>query len=54
MSYIVTWTGQAGDSLVYRPAVIHDLVVKTPEAGATRAKVISDTSRVRTLLATPI
>jgi anthranilate 1,2-dioxygenase small subunit len=55
MSYIVTWTGQAGDSLVYQTGCYHDVVVKTPEGWRYKERtVVYDTSRVRTLLATPI
>lgn len=55
MSYIVTWTGQAGDSLVYQTGCYHDVVVRTPQGWRYKdRKVVYDTSRVRTLLATPI
>jgi len=54
-SYIVVNTGLVGDSVVYQTGVYHDTVVK--QDGAWRYKdkeVIYDTSRVLTLLATPI
>lgn len=55
MSYIVTWTGQAGDSIVYQTGCYHDVVVKTPEGWRYKERtVVYDTSRVQTLLATPI
>jgi anthranilate 1,2-dioxygenase small subunit len=54
-SYIVVNTGLAGDSIVYQTGVYLDTVVK--ENGSWRYKdkrVVYDTSRVQTLLATPI
>lgn len=54
-SYIVVNTGAAGDSVVYQAGVYRDTVVKEGAAWRYREKrVIYDTSRVQTLLATPI
>nr|WP_029049720.1 anthranilate 1,2-dioxygenase small subunit AndAd [Cupriavidus sp. amp6] len=54
-SYIVVNTGAAGDSIVYQAGVYRDTVVKRNGAWCYREKrVIYDTSRVQTLLATPI
>lgn len=55
MSYIVVRTGQAGDAEVYSAGSYHDTLVKTDEGWRyAERKVIYDTSRVLTLLATPI
>ena len=54
-SYVVVNTGLAGESTVYQAGSYHDTVVK--EGGLWRYKskrVVYDTSRVATLLATPI
>ncbi len=54
-SYVVINTGLAGESTVFQAGCYHDTVVK--EAGLWRYKskrVVYDTSRVATLLATPI
>jgi anthranilate 1,2-dioxygenase small subunit len=54
-SYIVVNTGAAGDSVVYQAGVYRDTVVRQDGAWRYREKrVIYDTSRVQTLLATPI
>lgn len=54
-SYVVVITGQAGESNVYQAGCYHDRVVRT-EAGWRYAakRVVYDTLRVQTLLATPI
>lgn len=55
MSYIVAWTGQVGESIIYQAGCYHDTVVKTPQGWRYRDRtVVYDTSRVHTLLATPI
>ncbi|MCO5399078.1 anthranilate 1,2-dioxygenase small subunit AndAd [Ralstonia soli] len=54
-SYIVVNTGAAGDSVVYQAGVYRDTVVKCGGGWYFKEKrVIYDTSRVQTLLATPI
>jgi anthranilate 1,2-dioxygenase small subunit len=54
-SYIVVNTGAVGDSIVYQAGVYRDIVVRQGGAWRYREKrVIYDTSRVQTLLATPI
>jgi len=54
-SYIVVNTGAAGDSVVYQAGVYRDTVVRQDGAWRYKEKrVIYDTSRVQTLLATPI
>ncbi len=54
-SYIVVRTGQVGVAEVYSAGSYHDTVVKTAEGWRyAERKVIYDTSRVLTLLATPI
>ncbi len=54
-SYIVVNTGAAGDSAVYQAGCYRDTVVKVGGAWRYRSKVcVYDTSRVYTLLATPI
>jgi anthranilate 1,2-dioxygenase small subunit len=54
-SYVVVQTRSDGESHVYQAGVYHDTVVRTEEGLRYRVKrVIYDTSRVRTLLATPI
>ncbi|WP_211221806.1 anthranilate 1,2-dioxygenase small subunit AndAd [Granulicoccus phenolivorans] len=54
-SYIVVRTGQAGDAEVYSAGSYHDTLVRTDAGWRYRErKVIYDTSRVLTLLATPI
>lgn len=54
-SYIVVNTGMAGDSVVYQAGVYRDTVVKRGGGWYFKEKrVIYDTSRVQTLLATPI
>ena len=54
-SYVVVITGLSGESSVYQAGCYHDQVVLQDGAWRYRAKrVIYDTSRVQTLLATPI
>lgn len=54
-SYIVVNTGAAGDSVVYQAGVYRDTLVKQDGKWLYREKrVVYDTSRVQTLLATPI
>ncbi len=54
-SYIVVNTGLAGDSTVYQAGCYQDTVVKRDGAWRYKDKrVVYDTSRVQTLLATPI
>jgi len=54
-SYVVILTGQAGDSTVYQAGRYLDVVVRQYGAWRYRSKrVVYDTSRVATLLATPI
>ncbi|HHV22723.1 MAG TPA: aromatic-ring-hydroxylating dioxygenase subunit beta [Propionibacterium sp.] len=55
MSYIVVRTGQAGDAEIYSAGSYHDTLVKTDQGWRYKErKVVYDTSRVLTLLATPI
>lgn len=54
-SYVVVRTGQAGDAQVYSAGSYHDTLVKTEQGWRYKERtVIYDTSRVLTLLATPI
>lgn len=54
-NYVVVQTKSDGESHVYQVGRYFDTVVRTPEGLRYRAKrVIYDTSRVQTLLATPI
>lgn len=54
-SYIVVRTGQDGDSHVYQAGSYEDTVVRTAEGWRfAERKVVYDTHRVQTLLATPI
>lgn len=54
-SYVVVQTLQDGESFVYQAGRYLDVVVRTPDGWRYKAKrVIFDTSRVATLLATPI
>ncbi len=54
-SYIVVNTGAAGESVVYQAGCYRDTVVKQDGEWRYKEKrVIYDTSRVQTLLATPI
>jgi len=54
-NYLVINTGQEGTSTVYQAGCYRDLVVRTPEGWRFKEKrVIYDTLRVATLLATPI
>ncbi|MBU9277748.1 anthranilate 1,2-dioxygenase small subunit AndAd [Burkholderia gladioli] len=54
-NYVVVQTKSDGESHVYQAGRYLDTVVRTPEGLRYRAKrVIYDTSRVQTLLATPI
>lgn len=54
-SYIVVNTGQAGDSVVYQAGCYEDTVVLRDGVWRYKEKrVVYDTSRVQTLLATPI
>lgn len=54
-SYVVVITGLAGESSVYQAGCYYDEVVQQDGAWRYRAKrVVYDTSRVQTLLATPI
>ena len=54
-SYVVVQTLQDGESFVYQAGRYLDVVVRTPEGWRYQSKrVIYDTSRVATLLATPI
>ena len=54
-SYVVVLTGTAGDSLVYQAGCYRDTVVKVDGRWLYRCKhAIYDTSRVQTLLATPV
>jgi anthranilate 1,2-dioxygenase small subunit len=54
-SYIVVNTGLAGDSVVYQAGCYQDTVVKRDGVWRYKDKqVVYDTSRVQTLLATPI
>ena len=54
-SYVVIQTLQQGESFVYQAGRYLDRVVRTPEGWRYQSKrVIYDTSRVATLLATPI
>jgi anthranilate 1,2-dioxygenase small subunit len=54
-SYVVINTGQAGESTVYQAGCYHDEVVRVDGALRYRKRrVVYDTSRVQTLLATPI
>ena len=54
-SYVVVITGQAGESSVYQAGCYQDETVKVDGAWRYRRKrAVYDTSRVQTLLATPI
>jgi anthranilate 1,2-dioxygenase small subunit len=54
-SYVVIQTRQDGESHVYQAGRYLDRVVRTPEGWRYQERrVIYDTSRVQTLLATPI
>ena len=54
-SYVVIQTLQNGESTVYQAGRYLDIVVRTPEGWRYKSKrVIFDTLRVQTLLATPI
>lgn len=54
-SYVVVQTLQDGESFVYQAGRYLDVVVRTPDGWRYQSKrVIYDTSRVATLLATPI
>lgn len=54
-SYIVVRTGQAGDSEVYQAGCYEDVVVRGEDGWRfADRKVVYDTHRVQTLLATPI
>jgi anthranilate 1,2-dioxygenase small subunit len=54
-SYIVVNTGAAGDSVVYQSGVYRDRLVRQHGRWLFREKrIVYDTSRVQTLLATPI
>ena len=54
-SYIVVITGQAGESAVYQAGAYHDELVKADGQWRYKSKrVVYDTLRVATLLATPI
>jgi anthranilate 1,2-dioxygenase small subunit len=54
-SYVVVQTRANGESDVYQAGKYYDCVVRTPEGLRYRSKrVVYDTSRVQTLLATPI
>lgn len=54
-SYVVVQTLQDGESFVYQAGRYLDVVVRTPDGWRYKSKrVIFDTSRVATLLATPI
>lgn len=54
-SYIVVNTGAAGDSIVYQTGVYRDKLVRRDGQWLfTEKRVVYDTSRVQTLLATPI
>ena len=54
-SYIVVNTGAAGESVVYQTGIYRDRIVKQDGRWLFREKrVVYDTSRVQTLLATPI
>lgn len=54
-SYVVVQTRSNGESDVYQAGKYYDCVVRTPEGLRYRSKrVVYDTSRVQTLLATPI
>lgn len=54
-SYVVVITGQAGESSVYQAGTYLDELVRVDGAWRYRQKrVVYDTSRVQTLLATPI
>lgn len=54
-SYIVVSTGAAGDSVVYQAGCYRDTVVKRDGVWLfSEKRVVYDTSRVQTLLATPI
>lgn len=54
-SYIVVRTAQAGVAETYSAGSYHDVVVKTEEGWRYKERaVVYDTSRVQTLLATPI
>jgi anthranilate 1,2-dioxygenase small subunit len=54
-SYIVVQTGQAGDSVVYQAGCYQDTVVRRDGQWLYKdRRVVYDSSRVQTLLATPI
>ncbi|GBH23677.1 anthranilate 1,2-dioxygenase small subunit AndAd [Burkholderia vietnamiensis] len=54
-NYVVVQTRSNGESTVYQAGKDYDTVVRTPDGLRYKAKrVIYDTSRVQTLLATPI
>ena len=54
-SYLVINTSQAGVSAVYQTGRYHDVVVRTADGWRFKSKrVIYDTSRIQTALATPI
>ena len=54
-SYVVVQTRTDGDSFVYQAGRYHDRIVRTPEGWRYKSRrCIYDTSRVMTLLATPI
>jgi anthranilate 1,2-dioxygenase small subunit len=54
-SYVVVSTGAAGDSVVYQAGCYRDTVVKRDGVWLfSEKRVVYDTSRVQTLLATPI
>jgi anthranilate 1,2-dioxygenase small subunit len=54
-NYIVIITGQAGESSIYQAGVYHDEVIRVDgQWRYLKKRVIFDTSRVPTLLATPI
>jgi len=54
-SYLVVNTGAAGESTIYQAGCYHDIVVKQGDLWRYKSKrVVYDTSRVATLLATPI
>jgi Small subunit of phenylpropionate dioxygenase len=54
-NYVVVQTRSNGESNVYQAGKYYDTVVRTPDGLRYKTKrVIYDTSRVQTLLATPI
>ena len=54
-SYIVVLTNQSGESSVYQTGIYHDTLVRSEGVLKYRKKIaVYDTSRVQTLLATPI